>query len=143
MTPILEPTEIQLKDLMSRPADQPLAVLNLFQFNPTAQYQPGDPEYGTEAAEISGEDAYRLYGAVAAPVIEALGGRVAMSAGVEQVLIGPNDANWHLAAIMFFPSRAAFMSMMANPEFQAASRHRKAALANHRMLHLDGRSFAD
>lgn len=30
---------------------------------------------------------------------------------------------------------------VAAPQFQAASRHRKATLANHMMLHLDGTPF--
>ena len=137
----LEPTKAQLKTLMALPADQPVAVLNLFQFNQTANYQPADPEHGTDAANISGEEAYQRYGEIAGKVIEDLGGRVTMSAVVDQILIGPEEADWHIAAIMFFPSRAAFMQMMADPDFQAASRHRKAALANHRMLHLDGSSF--
>lgn len=141
MTVKLEPTEAQLKALISRPAEQPLAVLNLFQFNSVAEYQPGDPEFGTDAANISGEEAYRRYGAEAAEFIEALGGRMEMSADVEQILIGSSEHDWHKAAILFFPSRAAFLSMMANPDFQAASRHRKAALANHIMIHLDGSGF--
>lgn len=139
----LAPSETQLQTLMALPADQPVAVLNLFQFNQTAKYQPEDPEYGTEAANVSGEDAYRRYGEIAGQVIENLGGRIAMSAAVDQILIGPDDADWHIAAIMFFPSREAFLKMMAQPDFQAASRHRKAALANHRMLHLDGSAFAE
>lgn len=136
-----KPTKAQLQALMALPADQPVAVLNLFQFNQTANYQPEDPEHGTDAANISGEEAYQRYGAIAGKVIDKLGGRVAMSAAVDQMLIGPEETDWHIAAIMFFPSRAAFMQMMADSDFQAASRHRKAALANHHMLHLDGSSF--
>jgi hypothetical protein len=43
---------------------------------------------------------------------------------------------------MFFPTRRDFTLMLGNPEFVAVSRHRKAALANHYMLHLAGDSFA-
>ena len=132
------PSEAQLTKLMSLPPETPLAVLNLFEFNARADYQPGDPEYGTDAAEISGEEAYLRYGEVAGKVIHELGGKVVFSAPAEQVLIGPEDANWHLAAIMYFPTRSAFMQMMANPSFQETSRHRKAALKRHYMIHLNG-----
>ena len=106
-----------------------------------ANYQSGDPEYATSAAEISGQDAFHLYGGVAGKTIEDLGGRVVMSAPVEQVLIGHEVANWHAAAIMYFPSRGAFLQMMSDANFQRASRHRKAALKNHYMIHLNGEAF--
>ena len=137
----LEPSENQLSKLLSMPIETPVAVLNLFEFNEVANYQSGDPEYATSAAEISGQDAFHLYGGVARKTIEDLGGRVAMSAPVEQVLIGHEVANWHAAAIMYFPSRGAFLQMMSDANFQTASRHRRAALKNHCMIHLNGESF--
>ena len=66
---------------------------------------------------------------------------MAFSVAVDQVMIGPEGLNCDTAAIMVFPTRRAFMQMMTAPEFQASSRHRKAALANHVMLHLDGAPF--
>lgn len=135
---ILAPTEAQIAALMALPQDAPLAVLNLFRFNAKAGYQPGDPEHGTPAAEISGRDAYAVYAEVAGKAILGLGGKVVFSAKVSQMMIGPDDAKWDTAAIMFFPTRSAFASMLSDPGFQAASRHRKAALANHLMLHLEG-----
>lgn len=135
------PSPSQLEKLMSLPKDAPVAALNLFQFNTRAQYQPEDPEYGTAEAEVSGEEAYARYSASAGPSIVALGGRVVFSTPVDQVMIGPDDPAWDLAAIMYFPTRSAFMAMLSNPEFQQASRHRKAALANHCMLHLAGDPF--
>ena len=54
----LEPSENQLSKLLSMPIETPVAVLNLFEFNEVANYQSGDPEYATSAAEISGQDAF-------------------------------------------------------------------------------------
>lgn len=138
---ILAPTEAQIAALMALPQDAPLAVLNLFRFNETARYQPNDPEHGTAAGNISGREAYAVYAGAAGKAIESLGGKVVFSASVMQMMIGPDDANWDTAAIMYFPTRAAFTSMLSDPDFQAASRHRKAALANHRMMHLEGDAF--
>ena len=52
-------------------------------------------------------------------------------------MLGPTDPQWDLAAIMYFPTRTAFMEMLSDPKFQEASRHRKAAFASHCMLHVD------
>jgi uncharacterized protein (DUF1330 family) len=131
----------QLEKLMSLPADAPVGALNLFQFNPRAQYQPGDPEYGTPEADVSGEEAFARYGASAGPFVVGCGGRVVFSTPVDQVMIGPDQPAWDVAAIMYFPTRRAFVEMLSDPAFQKASRHRKAALANHCMLHLAGGPF--
>ncbi|WOF72962.1 hypothetical protein QMT40_000588 [Parvibaculaceae bacterium PLY_AMNH_Bact1] len=37
------PSEVQLKKLMSLPAEVPVAALNLFQFNDRARYVEDDP----------------------------------------------------------------------------------------------------
>lgn len=138
---VLIPTEEQLATLQSLPGDEPVAALNLFRFNERAQYQPEDPEYGTPEADITGRQAFLRYGEIAGKSLAELGGRVVFSAPVDQVMIGPSEPPWEMAAVMYFPTRNAFMEMLSDPEFQAASRHRKAALANHTMLHLAGEPF--
>ena len=137
------PMQSQLEKLMSLPPDAPVGALNLFQFNARAQYQPGDPEHGTPEADVSGEEAYARYSAAAGPFVVGCGGRVVFSTPVDQVMIGPERPAWDIAAIMYFPTRRAFMEMLSDPEFQDVSRHRKAALANHCMLHLAGDPFKD
>lgn len=139
---LLIPTDEQLAKLQSLPADEPVGALNLFQFNAKAQYQPEDPEYGKPEGDITGREAYMRYAEVAGKVIAELGGRVVFSTPIDQVMIGPSDPPWDLAAVMYFPTRKAFMQMLSAPGFQSASRHRKAALANHTMLHLAGAPFS-
>ena len=140
---VLIPTEEQIAKLRSLPGDEPIGALNLFNFNERAQYQSEDPEYGTPEADITGMEAFGLYGEIAGKFITELGGRVVFSTPVDQVMIGPSELSWDMAAIMYFPTRTGFMEMLSNPEFQAASRHRKAALANHTMLHLAGAPFSE
>lgn len=139
--PVLVPNDEQIATLQSLPSDEPVGALNLFRFNEKARYQPEDPEYGKPEGEVTGREAYARYGEVAGEALEKLGGRVVFTTPVDQVMIGPADPAWDLAAIMYFPTRAAFMQMLTDPGFQAASRHRKAALANHTMLHLAGAPF--
>jgi len=134
----LDPDGSQLATLRALDAEAPIAALNLFEFNERAHYQPDDREYGTDAANVSGRKAFDRYLSAAGAVLRSLGGRVVLSTGVDQVMIGPSRPQWHVAAIMFFPSRRAFVEMTMDPEFRAASRHRKAALASHTMLHLNG-----
>ena len=140
---IFDPSEAHLAKLKSLPEDEPVAALNLFHFNERARYQPEDPEFGTAEADISCQEAFTKYGAIAGKIITDIGGRLVFSTPVVQMMIGPDDAAWEQAAIMFFPTRRAFMQMLSDPEFKSASRHRKAALANHRMIHLDGNPFVD
>jgi uncharacterized protein (DUF1330 family) len=137
------PDEAQLAQLSSLDPEAPIAALNLFQFNARAQYAPGDEEFGTDAANVTGEEAYARYGSIAGEVISELGGGIVFSTPVDQVMIGPSDQRWDQAAIMYFPTRRAFVGMLRNADFQAASRHRKAALSNHVMLHLDGKPFVE
>jgi len=136
------PTEEQIAKLQSLPADEPIGALNLFHFNTHAQYQPEDPEYGTMMADITGREAFDRYRESAGKHLLELGGGPIFYTQVDQVMIGPEDPPWDIAAIMYFPTRGAFMKMLADPDFQSASRHRKAALANHKMLHLAGASFS-
>ncbi|MFT4824400.1 MAG: hypothetical protein ACI9J0_002323 [Cryomorphaceae bacterium] len=49
---------------MSLPLGASIGVLNLFQLDAQAQYEPEDLEFGTSAANVSGEEAYTRYGAV-------------------------------------------------------------------------------
>ncbi len=140
---MITPSESQIATLMSLPAELPLAVLNLFRFNVRACYSDVDPEFGTPAGEVTGAEAFGRYGEVAGKLLEACGGRVVFSEQVAQVMIGAEDVAWDVAALMFFPTRRDFTLMLANPDFEAVSRHRKAALANHYMLHLAGDSFID
>ena len=129
--------------MQSLPQDAPVAALNLFHFNERAQYAPEDPEYGTPQADVTGAQAYARYGETAGPFITQLGGHVVFSTPADQVMIGPEDPDWDIAAIMFFPTRSAFIMMLTDPAFQAASRHRKAAMANHHMIHLNGTPFVE
>lgn len=135
------PNDAQIKKLKELPLESPVAVLNLFKFNAQAQYQVEDLEYNLPAANISGREAYSHYAAVAGKFLTKLGGKVVFSAAIDQIMIGPQDTDWDVSAIMYFPTRRAFIEMLTNPEFQKASRHRKAALSNHVMIHLDGTSF--
>ena len=124
--------------LMSLPLDAPIIVLNLFAFNAQANYQPEDPEYGTEKANITGEEALHAYFEAGSKITADLGVKTIFGSAVEQIMVGPENIKWDMAVTLLFPTRQAFVAMLTHPAFQKASRHRKAALANHYNIHLKG-----
>lgn len=55
-------------------------------------------------------------------------------ADVHLALIAPKQEQWDLLLLVRYPSSAAFLSMLADPEYQAATVHRSAALADSRLI---------
>ena len=137
------PTEEQIATLQSLPMDTPIAALNLFKLNERAQYRPEDPEFGTPDADVSGREAFDRYLAKAGAMLQNLGGRTVFASSIEQVMMGPDALDFDLAAVMYFPTRSAFVAMMSDPDFQSSARHRYAGLAKHNMMHLAGDPFTD
>ena len=138
-----EPDEAAMAAFDACDQNAPIVCVNLLGFREQAGYVEGDAEFGTDAADVTGAQAYGRYGEVAQQTIAAVGGRLLMGSGVEQMLIGPEAAAWHVVAIVFYPSRAAFRSMIERADYQAVTHHRLAGLANTRLIVLDGRPFVE
>ena len=136
-----EASELAQARLSAADPQRPIAVMNLFALREHANYTPSDPEFGTAAARVSGSEALERYISIAWPIVTSLGGRHIFGADIEQTYIGPADAPWDRTAVLWLPTRQAFVDMLASPEHRAASRHRDAALANWRQFHIDGRAF--
>ena len=105
-------------------------MLNLIKLNKTAKYKDGTIATGAEA--------YRTYGTLSGPIFRQLGGRIVWSGRPEVILIGPEkDEDWDIAFIAEYPDMDAFTSMMRNPEYQALTFHRTAAVENSRLVRLE------
>jgi uncharacterized protein (DUF1330 family) len=126
----LNPSESQLRDLLSEDRDGPLQFVNLLGFHDTALYPDGH-ELATQ--NLSGEKAYANYGAVALKHVMKRGGTLVCLNTVEQTIIGPGHA-WHQVAIMQYPNTAAFIDMLLDPEYSAALIHRDAGLCQTEVL---------
>lgn len=100
----------------------PFMMLNLLKFKDNAEYDDGSD------SELTGQEAYQRYGAVAVQCIAKVGGRAIFSGEVTGLLLGEIEENWDMVALVEYPSLEAFQRMMGLPEFQAASRHRTAGL---------------
>ncbi len=104
----------------------PIHMINLVRLHERARYDDG--------REVSGAEAYAAYGQGAAPVLARLGGRIVWRGAMELMLIGPSEERWDLCFIAEYPSVAAFVGMIKDPDYRAAMVHRQAAVADSRLI---------
>ena len=104
----------------------PIHMINLVRLHERARYDDG--------REVSGAEAYAAYGRGAAPVLARLGGRIVWRGAMELMLIGPSEERWDLCFIAEYPSVAAFVGMIKDPDYRAAMVHRQAAVADSRLI---------
>jgi uncharacterized protein (DUF1330 family) len=106
---------------------EPVFMLNLLRFKERAD--------GIDAGDsVSGLEAYQRYAATAASHLERVGGEVLWAGICDPALIGPSVVQWDIAAVVRYPSRAAFLQMVADPDYLATTAHRSAGLADSRLI---------
>lgn len=119
----LIPSEEQLTAFFGASEDGPFVMVNLLKFHDKAQYADGSNP------EMSGAEAYMIYGAAVQERIAAVGGTSLTSGAVTGLLLGEVEELWDMVALVEYPSLAAFQTMLADPEYQAITVHREAGLA--------------
>ncbi len=117
------PTEEQIKGFFEPGAEGPIYMLNLLKFKDNAEYPDG------QETDLSGAEAYALYGAEVSKILINLGGGGMFNAKVERLMLGEVEDLWDMVAIAMYPSRQAMMDMMQSKEYQAIHHHRDAGLA--------------
>ena len=128
--PSLNPSAEQLKRFAQRmPAGEPILMLNLLRFNQQAAY-PADSDH----ASCSGQEAYARYSRTAIRKVRAAGGDVQVAASAQMALIAPEEEHWDEMLLVRYPSPEAFLAMLADEEYRAATLHRTAALADSRLI---------
>ncbi len=126
----LNPSREQLADFaQTMPDDEPILMLNLLRYREQAAY----PE-GSEHSPCSGRKAYARYSRTALAKVQGVGGGVQVMAQARVALIAPADEHWDEVLLVRYPSKQAFLSMLADGEYQAATVHRTAALADSRLI---------
>ncbi|HUV11800.1 MAG TPA: DUF1330 domain-containing protein [Acidimicrobiia bacterium] len=113
----ITPNEAQFLALAEAPDDQPVVMLNLLKYKARA-----------DDGERSGEDAYASYGATAVAMVEERGGKVLWAGRADQILIGDPDEDWDQVVLVQYPSRAAFLDMVSQPDYLKAHEHRESGL---------------
>ena len=140
----VDPTRAQFDAFKALPRDAPIQMLNLIRLRPLADYPPDHPDHGKG---LTGLDAYRAYGRTSGPIFERLGGRQIWVGRPETVVTGPPDERWDLAFIAEYPSAAAFLAMVTDPDYREHVKHRTAAVEDSRLIRLEpltpGRSFGE
>lgn len=128
--PSINPSPTQLAAFTADVADDtPLLMLNLLRFRPQASYATTSSH-----APCSGREAYARYSQTALRKVRGVGGDVQLMAAAQAALIAPADEQWDELLLVRYPSKAAFLSMLADPEYRAATEHRTAALADSRLI---------
>jgi uncharacterized protein (DUF1330 family) len=117
------PGEEQIKGFFEPGADGPIYMLNLLKFKERAEYEDG------RETDLSGAEAYALYGAAVSKILVNLGGGGMFNAKVERLMLGEVEELWDSVAIAMYPSRQAMIEMMQSEEYQAIHHHRNAGLA--------------
>ena len=116
----------QLSILAGLPTGAPVVMLNLLKFRAVARYEHGDES-------CSGAEAYERYSQIARPALAKVGASLVFMGKPAMSLIGPSDECWDLMFLIKYPSVEAFSSMVSAPEYQAALKHRTAALEESRL----------
>ena len=124
----IDPIAAQLPGILAAlPQDTPIVMVNLLKFREQAHYKQGEDA-------CSGREAYRRYSAVAIKKVNDVGGKPIYLGQVRGLLIAPADEQWDEVLLVRYPSAQAFASMLADPDYRAATRHRTAALEDARLI---------
>ena len=119
-----EPTAEQLAAIAAYRPDGPFVALNLNRYRERAAYPPGTPD-----GDVSGRAAYLRYGVVAVAAIKSVGGSILWATEGRQLAIGCEHDVFHEVVAVWYPSRAAFLSMENYPGYRHAFElHRRAAI---------------
>jgi uncharacterized protein (DUF1330 family) len=122
------PRPDQIQGLLGLGGDAPIVMLNLLKFRETADYGDADEPPAT------GREAYMRYGEPMRRLVEAQGGRFVFSGRIDALAIGEVGDLWDVAALVEYPSRAAFVAIAMSPEVAALGHHRKAGLAGQLLI---------
>ncbi|MFM2642189.1 DUF1330 domain-containing protein [Vibrio chagasii] len=118
----LYPSHEQMERLTSVSNTGEIHLLNLFKFREKAEYADG------RATDLTGREAYNLYGQPMLKVLEKYGAEVVFYSEVTGLIVGHVEELWDSFVIVRYPSRQALIDMTSSDEFKALSVHREAGL---------------
>ncbi|MGI9613267.1 MAG: DUF1330 domain-containing protein [Acidimicrobiales bacterium] len=118
------PTSQERIEAMMQPGpDGPIYMVNLLKFKEHAEYEDG------RETDLTGYQAYQLYGAGVSKLLAEYGGELMFAADVTFLALGQVEDLWDEVAIAKYPNRAALFAMSTSDEWRALSVHRTAGLA--------------
>lgn len=120
----LFPTEpAQIAEVMKPGPVGPIFMINLLKFRDRAVYEDG------RACELSGRDAYMIYGRAVTDLLPKFGGRALFAGDVTHLTLGLVEELWDEVAVASYPDRAALVAMSMSDEWREIAVHRSAGLA--------------
>lgn len=104
-------------------------MLNLIRYADEASHPEGTTATGAEG--------YAEYFRRAQAFVSSVGGRVVWQAEPRQTAIGPDGEHWDFAFVVEYPSTAAFVSMISDPDYlRDASPYRLGSIADSRLIRM-------
>ncbi len=131
----IDPTRAKFGEFRGLPEECPVHMLNLVRLRERAAYPDG--------REATGAEAYAAYGRESGPIFRRVGGRIAWSGDFRLMLIGPEEERWDICFIAEYPSAAAFVEMVKDPDYQKAVINRQAAVLDSRLIRLAPKKAVD
>jgi len=130
MKPYLEITDSDLASLQAfaESNGDSIVMVNLMQVRPNAKYETPLVD------NCTGYEALGRYTNDSAAVRQAAGAELVWSGQALQMPIGPSEKVWDLVALVRYPSASAYLTMIATEAYEAARRHRTAALSDSRLI---------
>lgn len=111
-----------VQELMQPGPDGPIFMVNLLKFKEKAEYDDG------RASDLSGRDAYMIYGRAVTDILPKFGGKAIFAGDVTFLTLGKAEELWDEVAIAMYPKRADMVRMSMSAEWQEAAVHRTAGL---------------
>jgi uncharacterized protein (DUF1330 family) len=124
------PTSSRVEELIANASDSPVVMLNLLKFREQAAYPDG------RDSDLTGRQAYDLYGASMQKVIQAHGGQVLFGGDIASLVIGEVDDLWDTCVLVQYPSAAGFATIVTSPEVAEIGVHRAAGLEGQLLIRL-------
>ena len=119
----VNPSPEAMQEFFGGEEDGAFVMVNLLKFKEKAEYADG------RETDISGAEAYALYGAAVTKCLADVGGKPRYAGPVTGLMLGEVEENWDMVALAEYPSLEAMRTMIMSPEYQAISVHRTAGLA--------------
>ena len=125
--PARQPRPEQFEELVAKKPEGSLYMLNLLKFRDQAVYADG------RETDLTGEQAYGLYGVAVRAIIEGFGGNLIFGGRANVLLIGDGELEWDQVALVRYPSFQHFVDMTQSEAYQEIHVHREAGL-EHQIL---------
>ena len=123
----------RIQEMMAPGPDGPIFMVNLLKFKDSADYEDGRP------TELTGRQAYAIYGAAVSQLIQEYGGEIVFVGDVTFLALGQVEDLWDEVAIASYPNRKALLDMSSSAAWQEAAVHRTAGLAGQLNIETVGR----